>query len=379
VTDTIPLGSPTFGEEELEAVRSVLASGWVAGQGPANRSLEEAWCRLTGAPHSIAVANCTAGLHLALLSLGVGPGDEVIVADYTYPATGHSVAYTGATPMFCDVDPRTWCIDPAVAESLIGPRTVGIIAVDVAGQCAELLTLRELARRKGIFLVEDAACSAGATHHGRPSGHPDLSDIAAFSLHARKGITSGEGGVVTTADDDHAARIRGASCFGVESALSREGSDELPIPSFTTLGYNYKLSDIAAAIAEVQLSKLDELLAARRHAAARYDEAFADDELVVTPLVGAGNTHTYQGYLLTLDPSVDRGAVAMRLRSLGIGANIGTYASHLQPVYGETQACPVSADVFRRHLAIPMSANLTDPQIERVVDAVRSAVVAERH
>ncbi len=379
MTDTIPLGSPTFGEEELEAVRKVLASGWVAGQGPANRSLEEAWCRLTGAPHSIAVANCTAGLHLALLSLGVGPGDEVIVADYTYPATGHSVAYTGATPVFCDVDPGTWCIDPAVAESLIGPRTVGIIAVDVAGQCADLLTLRELARRKGIFLIEDAACSAGATHHGRPSGHPDLSDIAAFSLHARKGITSGEGGVVTTADDAHAARIRGASCFGVESALSREGSDELPIPSFTTLGYNYKLSDIAAAIAEVQLSKLDQLLAARRHAAARYDEAFAGDELVATPLVGEGNTHTYQGYLLTLDPSVDRGAVAMRLRSLGIGANIGTYASHLQPVYGDTRSCPVSADVFRRHLAIPMSANLTDPQIERVGDAVRSAVVAERH
>lgn len=378
MSDAIPLGSPTFGDEELEAVRSVLASGWVAGQGPANRSLEEAWKASTGAPHAVAVANCTAGLHLALLSLGVGVGDEVIVADYTYPATGHSVAYCGATPVFCDVDPHTWCIDPEVAESLIGPRTVGIIAVDVAGQCADLLTLRDLTRRKGLFLIEDAACSAGASHHGRPSGHPDLADIAAFSLHARKGITSGEGGVVTTADDAHAARIRGASCFGVESALSRAGSDDLPVPSFTTLGYNYKLSDIAAAIAEVQLSKIEALLAVRRHAAAGYDEAFAGNELAVPPVVGAGNTHTYQGYILTLDPSVDRGAVAMRLRRQDIGANIGTFASHLQPVYGETNPCPVSADIFRRHLAIPMSANLTDSQIDRVVDAVRQAVVAER-
>jgi perosamine synthetase len=378
VTDAIPLGAPTFGDEELEAVRAVLASGWVAGQGPANRSLERAWEAFCDVPHAVAVANCTAGLHLALLALGVAPGDEVLVGDYTYPATGHSVTYCGATPVFCDVDPDTWCIDPAVAESLIGPRTVGIIAVDVAGQCADLTALRELTRRKGIFLIEDAACSAGATHHGRASGHPDLADIAAFSLHARKGITSGEGGVVTTGDDAWAADIRKASCFGVESALSREGSDELPVPSFTTLGFNYKLSDIAAAIAEVQLSKIDVLLKSRRHAAARYDEALAGHELVTTPLVREGNTHTYQGYILTLDPSVDRGAVAMRLRRQDIGANIGTYASHLQPVYGATNPCPVSADVFRRHLAIPMSANLTDSQIDRVVDAVVEAVAAER-
>jgi dTDP-4-amino-4,6-dideoxygalactose transaminase len=372
----VALGEPTFGDEEIEAVRQVLASGWVAGQGPANRSLESAFAAFCQTEHAVAVNNCTAALHLALLALGVGVGDEVIVADYTYPATGHSVLFTGAQPVFADVLPDTWCVDPSAVEAAITSRTVGVIAVDVAGQCADYAELRAITERAGLFLVEDGACSIGATYHGKPSGHPDLSDIAAFSFHGRKGITCGEGGILATASADHAAFMRKRASFGVESALVRQGADVLPIPVFDVLGYNYKLSDISAAIAHAQLTKIESLLERRRSAASRYTELLAECDAVTTPVVGADREHTWQSYILTLAPGIDRGAVAMDLRARGVGANIGTYASHREPVYGETGRCPVAADIFERHLAIPMHANLVDSQIEFVVENVKSAIDA---
>jgi perosamine synthetase len=371
---TVNLGEPTFGEEEIEAVREVLASGWVAGQGPRGKAFERAFADMVGAPDAVAVNNCTAGLHLALLSFEVGPGDEVIVSDYTYPATGHSVLFTGARPVFADVCADTGCIDSDLVEDLITPATRGIIAVDAAGQCADFTELRAVADRHGLFLIEDAACSAGAEYQGKPSGHPSLADLATFSLHGRKGITCGEGGVVTGGDGDRLARIRMQSSFGVQPALERQGSDQLPIPSFGMLGFNYKLSDIAAAIAEVQLRRLPDLLTARRRAAAHYEELFADYEPVRTPTTRPDRTHTYQSYNLTLDPSVDRGAVAMSLRAQGLGANIGTYASHVQPVYGDVRPCPVSKMLFDRHLSIPMHANLSDDDIELVASAVKAAI-----
>jgi perosamine synthetase len=375
LSSSVALGEPTFGEEEIEAVRHVLSSGWVAGQGPQNKALEAEFADFCGVEHAVAVNNCTAGLHLALLAFGVSHGDEVIVADYTYPATGHSVLFTGARPVFADVMPTTWCVDPDAVAAAITPRTVGVIAVDVAGQCADYSALREITDRAGLFLVEDGACSIGATYRGVRSGHASLADIAAFSFHGRKGITCGEGGIVTTADPGHAALMRSRSSFGVESALVRQGSKELPIPVFRELGYNYKLSDISAAIARVQLTKIDGLLASRRAAAAWYEELFAGFEPVTTPRTALDQEHTWQAYFLTLAPEIDRGAVAMSLRSRGIGANIGTYASHREPVYGTVPICPVSADAFERHLAIPMHANLSQSQVEVVAAAVKDAVL----
>ena len=228
----------------------MLSSGWVAGQGPRVQQFEAAFAEHCGVAHAIAVNNCTAALHLALLALGAGEGDEVIVADYTFPATGHAVMFTGAEPVFADVDPVTFCVDVDTVASLIGPRTVGVIAVDVVGQCADYAPLRALTREHGLFLVQDAACSAGATYQGRPSGHPDLADVACFSLHGRKGITCGEGGVVTTSDATLADTVRRLGAFGIESARARAGRDELAVPVFADLGFNYKLSDIAAAIAD---------------------------------------------------------------------------------------------------------------------------------
>lgn len=375
MTEPIPLTRPTFGAEELEALKAVLDSGWVAGQGPRGAELEARFAEHCDVAHAVAVSNCTAALHLAFLVLGVGPGDEVLVADYTYPATGHAVAYTGATPVFVDVLVDTWTIDPEAAATAIGPRTVGIVAVDAFGQCADYDPLRELVARHDLFLVEDAACSVGATYRGRPAG--SLADIACFSLHARKGITAGEGGVIVTDDEVLADACRKLSCFGVESALVRQGSDRLPVPVFDRLGYNYKLSDIQAAIALVQLDRLDELLSARRRAAGSYFELLAGAPGITLPRVAEDRDHTWQSYVLTLDTGISRDRVVRSLRDDGVQANIGTFASHLQPVYGGGSACPVSADLFVRHLAIPMYAGLTRDDVERVSAAVVAAVRAE--
>ena len=168
--DVIVLGRPTFGDEEIDAVREVLRSGWVAGQGPRSRELESAFAARVGRAYAIAVSNCTAALHLAMIALEVAPGDEVLVADYTYPATGHAVLYVGATPVFVDVDPGTGNIDPEACRRAITPRTKGIIAVDGIGQCADYGPLQRIADEHGLFLVEDAAPAAGASHHGRPAG-----------------------------------------------------------------------------------------------------------------------------------------------------------------------------------------------------------------
>lgn len=376
MTHNIALGRPTVGPEELAAVAAVFESGWLAGQGPTTKVFEGRFAERIGVSHAMAVNNCTAGLHLALGALGVGPGDEVICADYTYPATSHSVAFTGATPRFADVHRDTALIDPDSVASLIGEKTVGVIAVDTFGQCAEYAELRELTKRHGLFLVEDAACAAGATYRGIPAGHSELADIAAFSLHGRKGITSGEGGVVTTSRSDLAAFVAKNLCFGVESALSRAGNNDLAVPQFTEIGYNYKLSDIASAIANVQLDRLDDLVATRQRIATQYIELLGSNELLTMPVELAERTHPWQSFVVTLAPHVQRGSVAQALRDQGIGCNIGTFACHVQPVYGSSDVCPVSADIFEHHLAIPMHAELSESDVAIVAEALTSAVAA---
>jgi dTDP-4-amino-4,6-dideoxygalactose transaminase len=364
------------GEEELAAVAEVFASGWLAGNGPTSRKFEADFAQVAGTEFALAVSNCTAALHLAFLGLGLGPGDEVIVADYTFPATGHAVMFTGATPVFADVRPDIWTVDPAAVAAAITPRTVGIVGVDVVGQPADYDELRELADRHGLWLVEDAAAASGATYRGRPAG--SLADAACFSFHGRKGITSGEGGALTTNRPELDAFARKAHAFGIESALNRAASADLPVPRFDELGYNYKLSDIAAAILRVQLTRLPELIKARQTVADGYQQRLADLDLVSLPVTGADRGHVWQSYLLTLDPSVGRAAVAAQLRRSGVQCNFGTYASHLQPLYvttyGTPEPCPVSADVFRRHLAIPMHANLTSDELDRVCVALRAAL-----
>ena len=373
--EIIALGYPTFGDEELAAVAAVLNSGWVAGQGPVAQSFEQRFAELCGTIAALSLNNCTAGLHLGVTALGAAEGDEIIVADYTFPATGHAVLYAGAEPIFADVRRDIWTVDPAAVEAAISPRTVGVIAVDAFGQPADYDELRAITDRHGLWLLEDAACAAGASYKGRPAG--SLADAACFSFHGRKGITCGEGGALTSDNRELLAHARKLHFFGIESAFSRAGSNDLPVPVFDELGWNYKMSDITAAVISAQLSKLPTLLAARRRVADGYAELLAGVDEVSLPVELSDRTTAWQSYVLTLAPGVDRGRMAAALRARGIQCNIGTYASHLQPVYGGRGECPVSADVFRRHLAIPMHANLTDGHVETVAKAVREAVVGE--
>jgi dTDP-4-amino-4,6-dideoxygalactose transaminase len=249
---------------------------------------------------------------------------------------------------------------------------VGVIAVDTVGLPADYADLRSITERHGLFLIEDAACAVGATYQGRPAGA--LAPVACLSFHGRKGITCGEGGALLTVDPALAADARLRSSFGIGSIFDKARVVGLPIPEFTDIGYNYKLSDIAAAILQVQIGRIGELLDRRRAVAARYAELLAGEELVTVPHVPDDRTHAWQSYLLKLDPSVDRAGVAASLRAQGIGCGHGTWASHLQPVYETKQSCPVSAELFQRHLAIPMHAELTMNQAERVVETLRSAL-----
>jgi dTDP-4-amino-4,6-dideoxygalactose transaminase len=372
--EIITLGQPTVGDEELAAVADVLRSGWLAGQGPTAGQFERRFAARCGSAHALAVANCTAALHLVFQALGAGRGDEVLVADYTFPATGHAVMYTGANPVFVDVRPDIWTVDSQAVEAAITSRTVGIVAVDAFGQPADYDELRAIASRHDLWLVEDAACAAGATYKGRPAG--SLADAGCFSFHGRKGITSGEGGAITTDDAHLAATARRMHFFGIESASDRADVNDLPVPAFDALGYNYKLSEIAAAVISVQLDRLTSLVESRRAVAQRYGELLGDVDEITLPVESSDRTTVWQSYVLTLDPSVDRGTTAGIMRSRGVQCTIGTYASHLQPVYGERSPCPVSADLFRRHLAIPMHANLTDSQVETVAKTVLEAVRA---
>jgi dTDP-4-amino-4,6-dideoxygalactose transaminase len=370
--ETIPLVHASLGERELAAVAEVFSSGWPAGQGPRGKALEARLTERYGVGGAVAVSNCGAALHLAMLALGVEPGDEVIVADYTFPAPAHAVRYVDAVPVFADVRADTGTVDPQAVADLIGPRTVGVIAVDTVGLPADYAELNSIADRHGLFVVEDAACAVGATYQGRAAGA--LAPVACLSFHGRKGATSGEGGALLTDDPALAADARLRSSFGIGSIFEQAQVVGLPIPVFTEIGYNYKLSDIAAAILQVQLDRVDELLDRRHAVAARYGELLAGEDLVTVPHVPQDRTHAWQSYMVTLDPSVDRAAVAADLRAQGIGCGHGTWATHLQPVYETKQQCPVSADLFQRNLAIPMHAELTLSQVERVVETLRPAV-----
>ncbi len=368
----IPLAKPFFDGDELSEVKQALDSGWVAGQGPKSKALEAALVQRSGAAYAVALNNCTAALHLAMLALDVGLGDEVLVSDFTYPATGHAVRYCGADPVFVDVHEDTYNFDAEDAAGKVTPKTKAVIVVHAFGQAADLDAAGALAREHGLPLVEDAACALGATWNGKSAG--SFGAIGCYSFHARKNATTGEGGALVTSDAAIEARARLLSCFGMESAFTRQDEAEFHAPAFTALGYNYKLSDINAAIGLAQLRKLDAMVKARRSLAKLYDDLFSAKSLVQPPAADARAFHIYQTYAPKLPRGTDRDRVVSRLRARGIQANVATYASHLQPVYGRQPPCPVSADVYARTLALPLYWGLSEEDVHFVANALHESL-----
>ena len=269
MTSKIPLLKPYFDSEEIEEIQKVLDSGWVS-QGPKVKEFEDRIAEYLGVKYAIAVTNCTSALHLALLSIGVKEGDEVLVADYTFPATGHAVLYCRAKPIFVDIDLKTYNIHPESIEEKITERTKAIIPVHTFGQPAEMDEIMNIAEDYNLKVIEDTACALGAKYKNTYAG--TIGDVGCFSFHARKGITTGEGGMVITDNKTLAAKIRNLSVFGMTSAWDREKSTGFIIPEFTEVGYNYKMSDITAAVGVAQLRKLDKIIERKRELAKYWDE-----------------------------------------------------------------------------------------------------------
>lgn len=367
----VPLLRPYFDSDEIKEIQKVLESGWVS-QGPEAKLFEERVAEYLGIKRAIAVTNCTAALHLALLCLGISKGDEVLVADYTFPATAHAVLYCGAEPVFVDVNPRTYNMDPEKIEEKITERTRAIIPVHTFGQPAEMDRIVLVAQKHGLKLVEDAACAMGAKYQGRHAG--TIGDLGCFSFHARKGITTGEGGLIATDDEAYAKKARYLSTFGMTAAWDREKSDRLIIPEFNDTGYNYKMSDITAAVGVAQMKKLDSIIKRKRELAKYWDDKLDEVELVEPPQVARGAMHVYQSYVAVVDRSINRNKLIESMMKKGIQTQIGTYSCHIQPVYRSRDDCPCSRQVFETAIALPMYYTLKETEIDLAVEALKKSV-----
>lgn len=317
----IPLIRPYVTEEVKAKVIAVLESGHLT-EGPVTRELEAAFRGYVGCRHALAVTSCTTGLELALRSVGIGPGDEVIVPDYTYPATASAVAIVGATAVIVDSSAATMNLDYDAAEAAIGPKTRALIPVSLFGNPLDYARLNAMKSRHGLTIIEDAACSIGAEYLGKKVG--THADITVFSLHPRKFITSGEGGVVTTDNDEWAAWMESYKHFGMGRPTDREGI------VFERIGTNYKLSNLNAAIAVVQMRHIDALLSTRRALAARYVDRLARVPGVTIPTTTPGGVHSYQSFCILVH---DRDRGPSTLRGSGIEVQIGSYALHRHPAY----------------------------------------------
>jgi perosamine synthetase len=359
----IPVVRPDIGEEEITAVTDVLRSGMLA-QGPKVAELEEQWADFIGVRHAIAVTNGTVALMIIYAGLGLGPGDEVITVSHSFNATASAVLSTGATPVFVDIEPDTYVIDADRIEEAITPRTKAICPVHLFGLPADMAAISAIAQRHGLAIVEDAAQAHGATFDGRRAGS---FGHAAFSLYATKNMMSGEGGLITTTDDRLADWIRIYRNQGMRERYHHEA-----------LGYNFRLTDIAAAIGLTQFAKLERNTAKRREIARRYDEAFAGSG-IVTPVVPDDRTHVYHQY--TIDVGDERDAVVDDLKDAGIGTGIFyPIPIHRQQYIlerGIHADLPVTDRAARRSVSLPMYPGLSERDQGTVIDAVRGAF--ERH
>jgi perosamine synthetase len=367
----IALMKPYFDKDEIIEVQKVLESGWVS-QGPKTKEFEENVSKYLSARYSIAVTNCTCALHLALLCLGIKKGDEVLVADYTYPATGHSVVYCGAKPIFVDIDPNTYNICPDEIRKKITKKTKAIIPVHTFGQPAEMDAICEIAEENDLKVVEDAACAFGAKYKGRFAGL--IGDVGCYSFHARKGITTGEGGMVVTKDKNLADHVRRLSVFGITAAWDREKVDRFIVPKFMEIGYNYKMSDITAAIGVAQLKKIKKIILRKIELANYWNEKLENIRLISPPWSSSDALHVYQSYVAMVDKKINRNRLIELLKKKGIQTQIGTYASHIQPVYSSKDRCPISLDVFNRAIALPLYYDLSENQINEASEILKKTV-----
>jgi dTDP-4-amino-4,6-dideoxygalactose transaminase len=369
----LPITIPCVGEEEGRAVQEVLASGWLT-QGEKVAQFERLVAEAAGAAHAVAVTSCTTALHLALVVLDVGPGDEVICPSMSFIATANAIRHAGAVPVFAEVDPRTYNLDPDSAEAAITPRTRAILPVHQLGMPADMDRFLDISRRRSIPIIEDAACALGSRYKARPVGSDGA--LACFSFHPRKVLTTGEGGVITTNSAAHAAKLRLLRQHGMSAPdLERHAKKQVVIEAYLLQGYNYRMTDIQAAIGIVQMTRLADILARRRALAARYNRQLASLKWLEVPYVPDYADPNFQSYAVQLRDGapVGRNELMQALLDQGIATRRGVMLAHREPAYAGhkgVRPLPVSERASDRSVVLPLYPQMTESDVDRVAAAL---------
>ena len=378
----IPVARPWMGEEEAAAARRAILSGWVT-QGPEVAAFEREFAATVGTAHACAVSSCTTALHLALVALGVGAGDEVITVSHSFIATSNPIRYCGATPVFVDIDPVTLNIDPALVEAAVSPRTKAILAVHQLGMPCDLASLVAIAARHGVPLIEDAACAIGSEIEwqgtwqriGKPQG-----EVACFSFHPRKLLSTGDGGMLTTSNEglDRTFRLLRQHGMSVPDAV-RHSSNQVIFEGYPVVGYNYRMTDIQAAIGREQLKRLLVIVARRRELAARYEERLQSIDGVVVPREPRWARTNWQSYAIRVGAWIDQRAVMQTMLDAGVSTRRGVMNIHREASYPEGSwragsDLGHSEDAQDTAIVLPLYHQLTEDDQDRVVEALAAAV-----
>jgi perosamine synthetase len=377
----IPLARPYTDEAEVAAAAAVIRSGWVS-QGARAAEFEHRVAEYTGACFAIATNSCTSALHLSLYLQGVGRGDEVICPSFTCFATANAIRHVGAFPVFVEIDPRTFNLDPAAVAAAVTPKTRAVMAVHQIGLAADMDPIREIARRHGLAVVEDGATALGGEYRGKRIG--GLGSPTAFSFHPRKIITTGEGGMITTDDEALAERARIVRSHGASvSDLERHKARGTIYAAYPEVGYNYRMTDIQAAVGVEQMKKLPYILGRKQEIGRWYDEHLAAVAEVQAPFVPEYANHSYQSYLITLKPQyeIDRDVLLRQMAARGISCRHGIAPMHWEPYYRQLYpglTLPVTEAVSRTTMFLPIFPSMTEAELQYIVDTLKELLLRRK-